>query len=76
MVGDQQHFTHRLRRRGLSDGRVCAVVAGCVAITGLAGLALTRMEGWWPVVVAGQVGLMVVVIAMFERGTSKGRAEG
>jgi UDP-GlcNAc:undecaprenyl-phosphate GlcNAc-1-phosphate transferase len=76
MVGDQQHFTHRLRKRGLSDGRVCAVVAGCVAITGLAGLALTRMDGWWPVVVAGQVGLMVVVIALFERGSSKGRAGG
>jgi len=68
MVGDQQHFTHRLRKRGLSDGRVCAVVAGCVAITGMAGLVLTRLDGWWPVVVAAQVVLIVAVIALFESG--------
>lgn len=72
MVGDQQHFTHRLRRRGLSDGRVCAVVAGCTAITAMAGVSLTRLDGWWPALVAAQVVLIVGVIALFERGAAKG----
>lgn len=74
MVGDQQHFTHRLRKRGLSDGRVCAVVAGCAAITAIAGLILTRVDtvGAW--MVAAQIVLMLCVIALFERGAAKASA--
>ena len=67
-VGDQQHFTHRLRARGLSDARVLAVVCGLTAVTGISGVLLGRLGGLGAALAAGQVGLVLATLALFEHG--------
>ncbi|MEM8835967.1 MAG: MraY family glycosyltransferase [Planctomycetota bacterium] len=71
MVGDQQHFSHRLRERGLSGLRVVIVVGSCTAITGLAGLMLTRLDGWFGILAGAQVLLVIGVLAMLEFGEKR-----
>ncbi len=71
LVGDQQHLTHRLRDRGLSDRRVLVVVCGMTAVTGLTGIALARLEGWWAIVPGTQVVLAMVVLAIYEHGARR-----
>lgn len=65
-VGDLQHFSHRLVRRGLSGRAAVAVIVGLTAATGISGLLLTRATPWQAFAIAGQVGLLLGVLAVFE----------
>lgn len=71
LVGDQQHFTHRIRRRGLSDRRTLFVVLGCTIITGLSGLLMLSLPPSLAPVAAAQVVLTLVVLSVYERGIFK-----
>lgn len=64
--GDQQHFSHRLRARGLSPFQVLCVICACAAITGVGGLMLRSLQGWAAALVGVQMLLVLGVIAALE----------
>lgn len=68
LVGDQQHFTHRIRSRGLSDRRTLFVVLGCTVISGMSGLLMLSLPPSLAPVAAAQVLLILVILAVYERG--------
>jgi len=68
MVGDQQHFSHRLMQRGLNARAMLAVVYGITLATGLTGIFLGRLtEGWMAALAGTQVVVMLIVLAVYER---------
>ncbi|MBY0111613.1 MAG: undecaprenyl/decaprenyl-phosphate alpha-N-acetylglucosaminyl 1-phosphate transferase [Phycisphaerales bacterium] len=58
LVGDLNHASHRLVRRGLSRAHAVYTLWGCGVLTGAAGYALTRSEP----LVAAAIGLGVLVL--------------
>lgn len=71
-VGDLQHFSHRLVRRGLSTRAAVAVIVGLTGATGISGLLLTGAQDWEAFAVAAQVGLLLAVLGLFEHRAEKG----
>ena len=74
-VGDQQHFTHRIRERGLSDRRTLFVVLGCAVISGMSGLLMLSLPPSLAPVAGMQVVLILVILAVYERGARRGRSQ-
>ena len=68
LVGDRQHFSHRLRAAGLSTRRTVLVICGCTAITGIAGILLASATLAQSVLVIVQVLLVISLIAFYEHG--------
>lgn len=67
MIGDQQHFSHRLVKHGLSPRAMLAVVYGITLATGLTGIFLGRLtEGWMAALAGAQVIVMLIVLAVYE----------
>lgn len=75
-VGDLQHFSHRLVRRGLTPRAAVAVIVGLTGATGISGLLLTRATPWQAFAIAGQVGLVLGVLAVFEHRTERANRPG
>ena len=75
MVGDQQHFSHRLRDRGLTDAQVMTVVCGCSAVTGIGGILLGSVTEWQAILIGVQVVLVVLLLALYEHGSRSGHDE-
>lgn len=71
-VGDLQHLSHRLVRRGLSRTNAVIVIWGFTGATGLAGIALGAADGWAATVIFAQVALLLLVLAIFEYASSPG----
>jgi len=69
-VGDLQHFSHRLRRRGLSDAQTATVVAGLTAATGISGILLGSAGPWHAVLIGLQVALLLGVVSLLEWASS------
>ncbi len=65
-VGDLQHFSHRLVRRGLSRPAAAGVICGLSLVVGIGGVFLPSLETWQAVLVGVQTLLVLVVIATFE----------
>jgi UDP-GlcNAc:undecaprenyl-phosphate GlcNAc-1-phosphate transferase len=59
MVGDMQHLSHRLVKRGLSKRAAVGVICGMTAATGIAGIALGSLEPWQAVLVGVQTALLL-----------------
>jgi UDP-GlcNAc:undecaprenyl-phosphate/decaprenyl-phosphate GlcNAc-1-phosphate transferase len=72
MVGDQQHFSHRLVRMGLSRKAAVMVIWACTLATGLSGLMLPRLEPWQAVVAFVQTLAVLGVLGLLEVGSGKG----
>jgi UDP-GlcNAc:undecaprenyl-phosphate GlcNAc-1-phosphate transferase len=70
-VGDLQHFSHRLVRRGLSKRAAVLIIWGFTLVTGIAGITLATLEAWQAVLVGVQTLAILGVIAAFEYGTSE-----
>lgn len=66
-VGDQQHFSHRLVRKGLSKRSAVVVIWLCTLATGLSGVMLGSLAGWQAALAAAQTVAVVAVLAMLER---------
>ncbi len=66
MVGDMNHASHRLVKRGMSKAAAVYLLWGVTLATGIAGLALARADG----VVAALIGAAVIIalglLAAFE----------
>ncbi|MEX2214562.1 MAG: MraY family glycosyltransferase [Phycisphaeraceae bacterium] len=64
---DNQHFSHRLVKKGLSKRTAVIVIWLCTLATGLGGVMLGRLEGWQAALVAGQTIAVLAVLALLER---------
>ncbi|MEM7755315.1 MAG: MraY family glycosyltransferase [Planctomycetota bacterium] len=65
-VGDLQHVSHRLVKRGLSKRAAVVVMCGLTAVTGIGGVVLGNLEPWQAVLVGVQAILILVVVALLE----------
>ncbi|MFN0132749.1 MAG: MraY family glycosyltransferase [Phycisphaerales bacterium] len=65
-VGDTQHLSHRLVRRGLGTTAAVSVIHGLTAVTGAAGLVLGALRPALAIVIGLQVALILALIAVFE----------
>lgn len=66
MVGDTQHLSHRLERRGLSRRDAVLVIYGLTGITAISGIALASLEPWQAALVGLQTLLVLAVMALYE----------
>ncbi len=71
-VGDLQHLSHRLVKRGLSKRAAVAVIAGFALVIGLGGVSLGTLEPWQAVLVVVQTAVLLAVVAVFEWRSSPG----
>lgn len=65
--GDQNHFSHRLVRRGLSQRRAVLVVWACTLACGLGGVMLGSLQQWQAVLAACQTVAIIVMLAAMDR---------
>lgn len=65
-VGDQRHFSHRLRGRGLSVGQTVLVICGLAAVTGIGGVLLGQVGPWQAALIGVQTVLALVVLGVYE----------
>ncbi len=71
LVGDQQHFSHRLVQRGLSQRGAVAVIWAAAAVTGIGGVSLGRLAGWQAALVGAQTLLVLLMIALLEHASRR-----
>jgi UDP-GlcNAc:undecaprenyl-phosphate/decaprenyl-phosphate GlcNAc-1-phosphate transferase len=69
-VGDTQHFSHRLRRRGLTDRQTALTLYLATLCTGLGATFLYQVNLIGAILIVGQTLLIVGIIGVFE-STSK-----
>ncbi len=69
-VGDQQHFSHRLVKQGLSSRRSVLVIWGITLAIGLNGIILGSVSPWMAVCLALATVALLSVIALLETGVS------
>ena len=67
-VGDTQHFSHRLARRGLSDRQVVLTLYLATLCTGLGAVLLRQVNWAGAVIVFAQTLMTLAVVAMIESG--------
>jgi len=67
MVGDQQHFSHRLVMRGLSRRGAVLLICALAATCGVSGLLLGTAAPWQAVLIGVQVTVVLATIAALER---------
>jgi len=65
-VGDLQHFSHRLRDRGLGNRGTILVIYALTASSGIAGILLTRASAWEAGMLGAQVLMILGALALFE----------
>lgn len=65
-VGDLQHFSHRLVRRGLSRRGAVLVIYCLTLCTGISGILLTRASSTSAILIGVQVIVMLAILAIFE----------
>lgn len=68
-VGDLQHVSHRLVNRGLSKPLAVLTICGLSAVVGLAGILLPTATATAATLIACQVALLLIVLAIMEFGT-------
>ncbi len=69
LIGDEQHFSHRMIKRGLSIRRTLIVICGCTLVTGIGGVGLGRLEAWQAVLAALQTVVILVILGIYEHAT-------
>ena len=66
LVGDLQHFSHRLVQRGLSRRAAVVVIYGFTAVTAIGGVSLSSLQPWQAALVGVQTLLVLTVLATWE----------
>lgn len=66
MVGDMNHASHRLVRRGMTRANAVYLLWGATLATGVAGLALARADGMVAGLIGAAVLLLLGLLAAFE----------
>jgi len=65
-VGDLQHLSHRIEQKGLSRRQAVLVIYLFAAAVGLSGVLLPGLRGVGPIVLLGQVVVLMSALALFE----------
>lgn len=71
LVGDHQHFSHRLVQRGLSRRGAVIVIWGATAVTGIGGISLGSLQAWQALLVGVQTLLVLMIIALLEHASRR-----
>lgn len=74
-VGDLQHFSHRMRDRGISGRSTVLLIYGLTGATGCAGLLLARVQAWMAVVLGVQIVILLATLAYFEHRFNAGNRD-
>lgn len=74
-VGDLQHFSHRMRDRGISGRSTVLLIYGLTGATGCAGLLLARVQPWMAVVLGVQIVILLATLAYFEHRFNAGNRD-
>ena len=69
-VGDTQHFSHRLKRRGLSDRQVALTLYLATLCTGLGGIILQQVSPVGAAMVFAQTVMILVIVGILENTTA------
>ena len=69
MRGDEQHFSHRLVRLGMTKRSAVLIIYACTLATGIGGISLGKMPGWQAVLVFIQAACILGVLAAIEFAT-------
>ncbi len=67
MVGDQQHFSHRLVMRGLTRRGAVLLISALSAACGVSGLLLGTAAPWQAALIGVQVAVILATLAALER---------
>lgn len=70
-LGDQQHLSHRLVRRGFTKPAAVGLIYSLTAITGVSGIVLGALEPWQAILVGLQIVLTLLALAFAEHATSE-----
>ena len=65
-VGDTQHFSHRMKRRGLSDTQTVLTLYLATLCTGLGAIFLYQVNRTGAILIFTQTFMILVIIAIFE----------
>ena len=71
MVGDEQHFSHRLVRRGFSPRGAVLLIWGLSLVTGTGGILLGSVPPWLAIVIVLLVLMMLAMTAFLEHMTTR-----
>lgn len=74
-VGDLNHLSHRLVRRGLSKRDAVYLIWGLTLATAIGGVFLARLDGWQAALVGVQTCAVLGVLALLEFGASRSASE-
>ncbi len=69
-VGDLNHLSHRLVRRGMTKSAAVGVICGLTAVTGVSGLLLRTADLTQTILIGVQVGVLLLVVACVEFATT------
>ena len=69
-VGDTQHFSHRLKRRGLTDTQVALTLYLATLCTGIGAIILQQADAAGAVLVFAQTVMVLVIIAILEKNNN------
>ncbi len=75
LVGDQQHYSHRLVMRGLSRRGAVFVIWGIAGITGISGVFLAHLAPWQAILVGVQILLMLILLGVLEHASRRSARE-
>ena len=70
-VGDTQHFSHRLKRRGLSDRQVALTLYLATLCTGLGAVLLQQADLIGAILIAVQTMMVLIFIAVLEMADNR-----
>ncbi len=70
-VGDTQHFSHRLKRRGLSDRQVALTLYLATLCTGLGAVLLQQADLIGAILIAVQTAMVLIFIAVLETADNR-----
>ncbi len=71
LTGDEQHFSHRLVRLGMSKRGAVFVIHASTIATGVGGIALAKLEGYQAILVFLQTACILGVLAALELATAR-----
>ena len=73
-VGDTQHFSHRLKRRGLTDTQTVLTLYLATVCTGVSAVFLYQVDLAGALLILAQTAMILTIIAIFE--STKGSPQG
>ena len=70
-IGDHNHFSHRLVRKGMTRPQAVVVIWLCTAATALSGVMLGSLQTWQAIIVTAQTVTILLILALLERDSAR-----